>query len=77
VLRSSVLLDERRAAIRHSKLVSPIPWTDVMFLFSNPQDVTNDPFFSNNLLFNLLKKNAHRNRGCIRLANELTTRPNL
>jgi hypothetical protein len=49
VLRSSVLLDERRAAIRHSKLVSPIPWTDVIFLFSYHQNITNDPYFSDNL----------------------------
>ena len=56
VLHSSALLDERRAANRHSRRVSPIPWTDVMFLFSNHQNMTNDPFFSDNLLFILLKK---------------------
>ena len=41
---------------RHSRLVSPIPWTDVMFLFSSHQNITNDPFFMDNLLYILLEK---------------------
>jgi hypothetical protein len=51
VLRSSALLDERRAENQNFRLVSPIPWTDVMFLFSSHQNITNDPFFTDNLLF--------------------------
>ncbi len=56
VLRSSALLDERRAENRNSRLASPIPWTDVMFLFSSHQNITNDPFFTDNLLYILLEK---------------------
>ena len=56
VLRSSVLLDERRAGNRNSRLSSPIPWTDVMFLFSSHRNITNDPFFTDNLLYILLEK---------------------
>ncbi|CAB1085601.1 hypothetical protein D1AOALGA4SA_13088, partial [Olavius algarvensis Delta 1 endosymbiont] len=40
VLRSSALLDERRAENQNSRLISPIPWTDVMFLFSGHRDIT-------------------------------------
>ncbi len=56
VLRSSALLDERRAENQNSRLISPIPWTDVMFLFSGHRDITNDPFFTDNLLYILLEK---------------------
>jgi hypothetical protein len=56
MLYSSALLDERRAVNRHSRRVSPISWNHVMFLLSNHQNMTNDPFFSDNLLFILLKK---------------------
>ncbi|MGB5617330.1 MAG: hypothetical protein WBM78_10850 [Desulfobacterales bacterium] len=56
VLRSSALLDERRADNQTFRLVSPIPWTDVMFLFSSHQNITNDPFFTDNLLYILLEK---------------------
>jgi hypothetical protein len=56
VLRSSALLDERHAENQNSRLVSPIPWTDVMFLFSSHRDITNDPFFTDNLLYILLEK---------------------
>jgi pimeloyl-ACP methyl ester carboxylesterase len=56
VLRSSALLDERRAENQNFRLVSPIPWTDVMFLFSSHRNITNDPFFTDNLLFILLEK---------------------
>jgi hypothetical protein len=56
VLRSSALLDERRAENQNLRLVSPIPWTNVMFLFSSYRDITNDPFFTDNLLYILLEK---------------------
>ncbi len=56
VLRSSALLDERRAEIKNLRLISPIPWTDVMFLFASHRDITNDPFFTDNLLYILLEK---------------------
>ncbi len=56
VLRSSALLDERRPDNRNFRLVSPIPWTDVMFLFSSHRNITNDPAFTDNLLYILLEK---------------------
>ena len=56
VLRSSALLDERLADTQNLRLVSPIPWTDVMFLFSSHRNITNDPFFTDNLLYILLEK---------------------
>ncbi len=56
VLRSSALLDERRPDNRNFRLVSPIPWTDVMFLFSSHRNITNDPVFTDNLLYILLEK---------------------
>ncbi len=56
VLRSSALLDERLSDTQNLRLVSPIPWTDVMFLFSSHRNITNDPFFTDNLLFILLEK---------------------
>ena len=56
VLRSSALLDERLADNRNFRLVSPIAWTDVMFLFSSHRNITNDPAFTDNLLYILLEK---------------------
>jgi hypothetical protein len=56
VLRSSALLDERLSDNRNFRLVSPIPWSDVMFLFSSHRNITNDPVFTDNLLFILLEK---------------------
>jgi pimeloyl-ACP methyl ester carboxylesterase len=56
VLRSSALLDERHPDNRNFRLVSPIPWSDVMFLFSSHRNITNDPAFTDNLLYILLEK---------------------
>ncbi len=56
VLRSSALLDERLADNRNFRLVSPIPWTQVIFLFSSHRNITNDPSFTDNLLYILLEK---------------------
>ncbi|MGD8961932.1 MAG: hypothetical protein PVH43_05425 [Desulfobacterales bacterium] len=54
--RHQPLLDERRPDNRNFRLVSPIPWTDVMFLFSSHRNITNDPAFTDNLLYILLEK---------------------
>ena len=56
VLRSSALLDERLADNRNFRLVSPIAWTQVIFLFSSHRNITNDPSFTDNLLYILLEK---------------------
>ena len=55
VLRSSALLDERPMDIPHSRLVSPIKWNQVLFLFSDHRDITNNPEFTDNLLYILLE----------------------
>jgi pimeloyl-ACP methyl ester carboxylesterase len=56
VLRSSALLDERIPDKRSIRLVTPIPWTNVMFLFSSHRNLPNDPAFTDNLLYILLEK---------------------
>ncbi len=38
-----------------SKLISPIDWKQVMFLFSDHRNITNDPTFTDNLLYILLE----------------------
>jgi pimeloyl-ACP methyl ester carboxylesterase len=55
VLRSSALLDERPMNNPHSRLVSPIKWTQALFLFSDHRDITKDPEFTDNLLYILLE----------------------
>lgn len=56
VLRSSTLLDERSQDQKTSRLVSPISWDQVLFLFSSHKKMTEDPVFSDNLLYLLLDK---------------------
>ena len=55
VLRSSALLDERPMENPHSRLVSPIKWKQVLFLFSDHRAITNNPEFTDNLLYILLE----------------------
>ena len=55
VLRSSALMDERQTDRRTERLISPISWTQVLFLFSNHFDLTKDPAFTDNLLYFLLE----------------------
>ncbi len=55
VLRSSALMDERRTGSRMERLISPIHWTQVLFLFSNHLDLTKNPAFTDNLLYFLLE----------------------
>ena len=56
VLRSSALLDERSQEQRTSRLDSPIAWHQVLFLFSSHKKMTENPVFSDNLLYLLLEK---------------------
>jgi hypothetical protein len=56
VLRSSALLDERGPDSQTSRLISPIGWKQVMFLFSDHRNITNDPTFTDNLLYILLER---------------------
>jgi hypothetical protein len=55
VLRSSTLLDERegmRPMLRH---LSPIKWSQVLFLFSDHLGLTKEPAFTDNILYFLLE----------------------
>jgi hypothetical protein len=56
VLRSSALMDERRPPNRAPRLVSPIDWSQVMFLSGGHLGMTKDPAFSDNVLFFLLER---------------------
>jgi hypothetical protein len=55
VLRTSAVLDERLGRAWTPELVSPIPWRDVTFVFSDHLAMTRDPAFSDNILFRLLE----------------------
>jgi pimeloyl-ACP methyl ester carboxylesterase len=55
VLRSSALMDERGPDRQTSRLISPIGWQQVLFLFSDHRNITNDPAFTDNLLYILLE----------------------
>jgi hypothetical protein len=55
VLRSSALGDERVGGNWTPRLVSPITWTHVMFLFDDHLGLTQDPAFIDNLLYLLLE----------------------
>jgi len=55
VLRSSALMDERLAGNLQSRLISPIQWSQVFFVFSDHLGITQDPSFTDNVLYFLLE----------------------
>lgn len=55
VLRSSALLDERVGHDWAPRVRSPIPWTQVFFLFTDHMGLTRDPAFIDNVLYLLLE----------------------
>ena len=55
VLRSSALMDERTRQSWLPKLVSPIPWRQVFFLFTDHIGLTRDASFTDNVLYLLLE----------------------
>lgn len=55
VLRSSALGDERLYDTQSNRLISPIYWSHVLFLFTNHLDLTKHPAFTDNLLYFLLE----------------------
>lgn len=55
VTRASALMDERVGGQWSLELVSPVKWSNVMFLFSDHLGLTKDPAFSDNILFLLLE----------------------
>ncbi|RIL10032.1 MAG: hypothetical protein DCC75_05260 [Proteobacteria bacterium] len=56
VLRSSALLDERVGSNWTRRLSSPIPWRHVTFIFRDHLALTQDPIFTDNILFLLLEQ---------------------
>ena len=56
VLRSSALLDERVGASWQPRVVTPLHWDKVMFLFSDHLAMTKDPSFTDNVLYTLLEQ---------------------
>jgi len=56
VLRTSALMDERQGANWSPKLITPISWSSVMFIFNNHLGMTKDPVFTDNMLYILLEK---------------------
>ena len=58
VIRTSALMDERVGQPWQPKLVSPVAWKQVWFLFTDHLGMTKDPQFSDNVLYLLLEKPA-------------------
>ena len=56
VLRRSALLDERITRRLETRLQSPIDWTRVLFLFADHRGLTDNPEFTDNLLYFLLER---------------------
>jgi hypothetical protein len=56
VIRQSALMDERQGRAWAPRLDSPIPWTDVQFLFTSHIGMTKDPAFADNVLYRLLEE---------------------
>ena len=55
VLRSSALMDERKSGDLSQRLISPIHWRQVHFIFSDHLGLTKDPAFTDNVLYFLLE----------------------
>jgi pimeloyl-ACP methyl ester carboxylesterase len=55
VLRSSALMDERLPDGLKTRLLSPIQWTQVLFVFSDHLGLTKEPAFADNVLYFLLE----------------------
>jgi pimeloyl-ACP methyl ester carboxylesterase len=55
VLRSSALMDERMSGQQNRRLVSPIHWNQVHFIFSDHLGLTKNPAFTDNVLYFLLE----------------------
>jgi len=55
VIRASALMDERLAGAWSPRLSTPIPWSNVTFLFADHVGLTKDPGFTDNVLYLLLE----------------------
>ena len=60
VTRSSALMDERQGGDWKPYVITPIDWTSVTFIFSDHLGITEDPTFSDNVLYILLENPANR-----------------
>ena len=56
VLRSSAMLDERQDLTAFDRLISPINWSQMLFLFSDHLGLTKDHVFIDNILYFLLER---------------------
>ncbi|MHC4293131.1 MAG: hypothetical protein ACYSTX_02465 [Planctomycetota bacterium] len=56
VTGASALMDDRIGSDWQPRLITPIDWTNVMFLFKSHIDITKNPVFTNNLLYFLLEE---------------------
>ena len=62
VLRSSALLDERVGGEWAPYVKTPIDWSSVMFLFGEHTKITQDPAFTDNVLYWLMEDPRGRNQ---------------
>ena len=60
VTRSSALMDERQGGEWQPYIITPIEWTNVMFIFSDHLGITKDPSFSDNVLYILLENPSNK-----------------
>lgn len=56
VTRASALADERQAGMWQRRLVGPVTWTQVTFLAHDHIGLTQDPVFTDNVLYYLLER---------------------
>ncbi len=63
VLRDSAIFDERVGGPWSPRLVSPIQWDRVNFVFADHLGMTRDPVFMDNLLFQLLEAPRQNPKG--------------
>ncbi len=60
VARASAVMDERTGSDRVSRLISPIRWTNTVFLRTDHLELTRDPIFTDNVLSLLLESPSYR-----------------
>lgn len=55
VLRSSAIMDERPGQTWQPRVITPVGWDRVTFLFTDHLGLTRDPAFTDNVLYTLLQ----------------------
>ena len=56
VTRASALMDERVGGVWQPRLVTPVDWDSVYFMFTDHLGLTKDPAFADNVLYILLEE---------------------